>query len=125
MTQKLLISIVESSLHPNYSELYRQKDLKEVKVNSIRKAISKIKANPPAYIVAEFFYAYSSNYSGVSKSNLDVLLVSLQKYSPDTKVIVLVEKEDFKYIDALYALDFPVHGVFVHPTTAVQLEKLL
>lgn len=125
MAQKTLISIVESLLHPNYSELYQQKKLTETKVNSIRKAINIFKKAPVDFIVAEFFYAYSTNYSGVSKSNLDVLLVSLRKYSPHTKVIVLAEKAEFKYIEVLNALDYPLHAVLVHPTTADQMETLL
>lgn len=125
MAQTNLISIVESTLHPNYSDLYQKKGLTETKVNSIRKAISIIKKQPVDYIVAEFFYAYSTNYSGVSKSNLDVLLVSLMKYSPKTKVIVLAEKSEYKYVNVLDALDFPVHAVLVHPTNAAQIELLL
>jgi len=120
-----IISIVESSMHPNYSELYREKGLSETKVNSIRKAINLVKKQPVKYIIAEFFYAYSTNYSGVHKSNLDVLLVSLRKYSPDTRVIVMVEKSEFQYVNVLDALDFPIHAVLVHPVKPAQLESLL
>lgn len=120
-----IISVVESSMHPNYSDLYSRKGLHEVKVNSIRQAISLIKKQPVQYIVAEFFYAYSTNYSGVHRSNLDVLLLSLQKYSPDTRVIVLVEKSEQKFISVLDALDFPLHAVLVHPVPSIHLEKLL
>jgi hypothetical protein len=125
MKQKSLVSIVESSMHPNYSELYSKKGLIETKVNSIRKAISQIKKTPVDYIVAEFFYAYSTNYSGVHKSNLDVLLISLAKYSPQTRVIVLVEKKEHQYVEVLNALNFPLHGVLVHPARAEQIEALL
>lgn len=116
-----IVSIVESSMHPNFSELYREKGLTEVKVNSIRKAINLLKKTPVAYIVAEFFYAYSTNYSGVHKSNLDVLLVSLRKYSPNTRIIVLVDKQEKQYVKVLDALDFPLHAVLVHPVSANQL----
>lgn len=125
MRNPVLISVVESSMHPNYSELYGQKGLSEIKVNSIRKAISLIKKYPVKYIVAEFFYAYSTNYSGVHKSNLDVLLISLQKYSPQARVIVLVEKNELQYINVLTALNYPLHAVLVHPVSWQQLVKLL
>ena len=125
MSKPSLISIVESSMHPNYSELYRKKGLSETKVNSIRKAISLIKKQPADYIVAEFFYAYSTNYSGVHKSNLDVLLVSLGKYSPNTKVIVLVEKEESRFVNVLDSLPITVHAVLIHPTTVTQMQDLL
>lgn len=120
-----IISVVESSMHPNYSDLYSQKGLCEIKVNSIRKTINLIKKHTVKYIVAEFFYAYSTNYSGVHKSNLDVLLLSLQKYSPETKVIVLVEKVEYKFVNVLETLKYPLHAVLVHPVSKQQLEKIL
>ena len=120
-----IISIIESSMHPNYSELYRRKGLSETKVNSIRKAINLVKKQPVKYIIGEFFYAYSTNYSGVHKSNLDVLLVSLRKYSPSTRMIVLVEKNELQYVNVLNALDFPLHGVLVHPVEPEEMTALL
>jgi hypothetical protein len=120
-----IISIVESAIHPNYSELYASKGLSEIKVNSVRKAINLIKKQSPRFIVAEFFYAYSTNYSGVHKSNLDVLLVSLRKYSPDTRIIVLSDKEDARFINVLDALDYPLHAVLIHPTTRADMQKLI
>ena len=120
-----IISIVESSMHPNFSELYHEKGLTEVKVNSIRKAINLLKRAPVRYIVAEFFYAYSTNYSGVQKSNLDVLLISLRKYSPRTRVIVLVDKEEKQYVEVLDALGMPVHAVLVHPVAVDQISGYL
>lgn len=120
-----IISVVESSLHPNYTALYRGKGLYEVKVNSIRKSISLIKKCPVQYIVSEFFYAYSTNYSGVHQSNLEVLLLSLQKYSPQTRVIVLVEKTEQQFIKVLDRLDYPLYAVLAHPVSSEQMERLL
>lgn len=112
-------------MHPNYTALYHKKGLSETKVNSIRKAISLVKKQSVDIIVAEFFYAYSTNYSGVHKSNLDVLLVSLLKYSPRTRVIVMVQKEEKDYLTVLDAIDYPIHAVLVHPISAEQMEAAL
>ena len=125
MKQLSLVSIIESAMHPNYSDLYIKKGLTEIRVNSIRKAIGLLKKQQVDYIVAEFFYAYSTNYSGVHKSNLDVLLISLRKYSPHTRVIILVEKKEYQYVDVLYALDFPLHAVLIHPTSSEQVANLI
>lgn len=125
MSETDIISIVESSMHPNYSALYLEKGLSELKVNNIRKAINLIKKHTPKYVIAEFFYAYSTNYSGVHRSNLDVLLISLRKYSPNTKVIVFSDKEDASYIKVLDSLDYPLHGFLVHPTCKEQMQRLL
>ena len=120
-----IISIIESPLHPNFSALYRENGLNETKVNSIRKAINLVKKKPVSFVVAEFFYAYSTNYSGVHKSNLDVLLISLRKYSPETRVLVLCEKSEHRYVKVLDELDFPVHAVLLHPVSESDMQPLL
>jgi hypothetical protein len=73
----------------------------------------------------EFFYAYSTNYSGIYKSNIEVLLVSLIKYSPKTKVIVLANKKEIKHVGVLDAVDYPLHGVLQLPTSSDKIEALL
>ncbi|MCH9746031.1 MAG: hypothetical protein K0U04_04820 [Proteobacteria bacterium] len=125
MPNPIAISIVESILFPDCSDLYLRKNITELRVNSIRKALTLIKKNPIDFIVVEFFYAYSTNYSGIYKSNLEVLLVSLIKYSPKTKVIVLAKKKEIKYIGVLDTVDYPVHGVLQLPVSLTQIESLL
>jgi hypothetical protein len=97
----------------------------ERRVNSIRKALTLIKKQPVEFIVVEFFYAYSTNYSGIYKSNIEVLLVSLIKYSPKTKVIVLANKKEIKHVGVLDAVDYPLHGVLQLPTSSDKIEALL
>ena len=121
MPEKTIISVVESLMHPNYSDFYQKNGLQETRVNSIRKAINHVKKQPVNFLVAELFYAYSTKYSGVHKSNLDVLLISLNKYSPQTKVIVLVTKEEKQYVSELEQLNFPIHRVLVYPVTIEDL----
>ncbi len=121
---KTLFSIIESSGHPNASELYDSLGIKETKITSMRKAIAALKKQQPDYIVAEFFYGYGNNYAGVNISNLDVLLYSLQKYSAHTKVIVLVDKEEYKYVDKLNNI-INLHDVFKFPVSKDQLLKSL
>lgn len=125
MPNPIAISIVESILFPDCSDLYLRKNITELRVNSIRKALTLIKKTPIDFIVVEFFYAYSTNYSGIYKSNLEVLLVSLIKYSPKTKVIVLAKKKEIKYIGVLDTVDYPVHGVLQLPVSLTQIESLL
>ena len=90
----------------------------------MRKAIAAIKKQQPDFIVAEFFYGYGNNYAGVNISNLDVLLYSLQKYSADTKVIVLVDKSEFKHVDKLNDI-IKLHDVFKFPISKEQMRKSL
>ena len=124
MSAKTLFSIIESSAHPNFSALYDSLDIKESKINSMRKAIAALKKQQPDFIVAEFFYGYGNNYAGVNISNLDVLLYSLQKYSAQTKVIVLVDKNEFQYVDKLNNI-IKLHDIFKFPVNKKQLQDSL
>lgn len=124
MATATLFSIIESSGHPNFSELYRSLGIVENKIPSMRKAISMLKKQQPDYIVAEFFYGYGNNYAGVNISNLDVLLYSLQKYSAHTKVIILVDKNEFKYVDKLNDI-IKLHDILKHPVSKAQMQASL
>ena len=124
MTEKTLFSIIESAAHPNFTELYSSLEIKESKINSMRKAIAALKKQQPDFIVAEFFYGYGNNYAGVNISNLDVLLYSLQKYSAHTKVIVLVDKSEFKYVDKLNEI-IKLHDILKFPINKKQLQESL
>ena len=124
MSAKTLFSIIESSAHPNFSALYNSLNIEESKINSMRKAIATLKKQQPDFIVAEFFYGYGNNYAGVNISNLDVLLYSLQKYSAHTKVIVLVDKSEFKYVDKLNEI-ISLHDILKFPVNSKQLQESL
>jgi hypothetical protein len=124
MSEKNLFSIIESPLHPDFSALYRRLGLDEVRLASMRKAISALKSRTPDIVVAEFMYGYGNNYAGVNVSNLDVFLYSLQKYSSDSTIIVMADKREVQYVDKLRAL-FPLHAVLQHPVTAQDMEACL
>ncbi|MDH3354609.1 MAG: hypothetical protein OEL79_05280 [Chromatiales bacterium] len=90
----------------------------------MRRAIGQLKRQSPDYIVAEFSYAYSSNYSAIHTSNLDVLLHSLKRYSPETKVIVLVNRDELEYVDHIREL-FPLHAILSYPVNKGEVRELL
>jgi hypothetical protein len=119
-----LFSIAESPTHPDFSDLYQRLGITEVKLGSMRKAISELKKQTPDVVVAEFFYGYGNNYAGVNISNLDVLLFSLQKAAPEARVIVLVEKSERQYVDKLNDI-LPLHAVLQQPVSAVDMEAVL
>jgi hypothetical protein len=125
MPSPVVVSIIESILFPDCSDLYQRNGIIELRVNSVRKAIALIKKQPVSFIMVEFFYAYSTNYSGIYKSNIEVLLVSLGKYSPNTKVIILAKKTEIEFIHVLNAVDYPLHGVLQLPTSLVKVEGMI
>lgn len=91
---------------------------------STRKAISALKADKPDFVVAEFIYGYGNNYAGVNICNLDVFLYSLQKYAPQAKVIIFVDKEEKKFTARLTEL-FPLHGILQYPIREPEFRALL
>jgi len=103
--------------------MFKRLGVKEIQVTSTRKAINALKTHQPDFIFAEFYYGYGNNYAGVNVSNLDVLLSSLPKYSPATKTIVFVQKEEEQYVGKLHAL-YSLHGAFLHNTPEHILEEL-
>lgn len=120
----VIFSIIESPLHPDFSELYQELGLQQIKLSSMRKAMSELKKQTPDFVVAEFFYGYGNNYAGVNISNLDVFLHSLQRYAPMAKVIVLVDKSERQYVDKLLEM-FPLHGILAQPVQTGDINKLL
>ena len=124
MAAPTLLSVVESAAHPNLSSTYAQLGIAETRLNSMRKALAALKQQPYDYIIAEFFYGYGSNYAGVNISNLDVMLYSLQTYSPDSRVIVLVEKSERDYVGKLNEI-FPLHAVLQYPVSTHDIERTL
>lgn len=124
MTAPVLFSILESPGHPNFAALYRRLGIVESRFNSMRAALQALKRQRPDYIAAEFFYGYGNNYAGVNISNLDVMLYSLQKYAPQARVIVLVEKDQRQYVDPLQAI-LPLHAILIQPVTEAQMQAVL
>jgi len=124
MSTATLFSIIESPMHPDFSSVYNRAKIQEIKFSSMRKAISKLKKQQPDYVVAEFFYGYGNNYAGVNISNLDVFLYSLQRYAPQARVIVMVDKSEQQYVDKLQEL-FSLHAVLQHPVSGALIEKVL
>ena len=124
MSKSVVFSIIESPLHPNFTQLYQKLGFENIQVNSMRKAISQLKKQKPGYVVAEFIYGYGNNYAGVNVSNLDVFLHSLQKYAPEAKVIAMVEKHEVKHVPKLLDL-FTLHAVLQFPVSQEALLSVI
>ena len=124
MSKKVVFSIIVSPLHPNFIDLYQSLGIENVQFNSMRKAISHLKKQKPDFVVADFLYGYGNNYAGVNVSNLDVFLHSLQKYAPEAKIIVMVEKEELKHVDKLANL-FSLHAVLKYPVSEKEMSDKL
>lgn len=120
-----VLSIIESPAFPKMvSPLLESLGIKEIQVSSMRKAMNTLKKHKPDFIIAEFFYGFGNNYAGVNVSNLDVLLSSLPKYSPHTRTIVFVQKEEQQYVSKLHDI-YPLHAAFPHSVPDYILQEAL
>jgi len=120
-----VLTIIESPTFPKMvPPLLESLGIKEIPVSSMRKAMNVLKKQKPDFIIAEFFYGYGNNYAGVNVSNLDVLLSSLPRYSPDTRTIVFVQKEEQQYVVKLHDL-YPLHAAFPHSVPEYILKEAL
>lgn len=124
MSKKTILSIVDTPTHPGFSSLYRELGFEETRVQSQRKAISALKTCKPDYVVGEFVYTYHTYYQATNISNLDVFLNSLVKYSPHTRVVVLVNRADREHVEGLNAI-VPLHAVLTLPVSEPQMRAVL
>lgn len=121
---KTIYSVIESPTHPYLTPIYKKLGLDELCFRSMRKLIKKIKQNQPDFIAAEFFYGYGNNYAGINLSNLDVMLYTLQRYSPKTKVIVFVDKDEYQFVTELNKI-LPLHATLIKPISEDKISKVI
>jgi DNA-binding NtrC family response regulator len=121
---KTLFSIIESPLHPRLSPLFTRLGFEEVQLTSTRKAVSQLKKQPPDLVVADFVYGYSNNYSGIHISNLDVFLMSMQKFAPGTRVIILAAANELEYAQKMREI-CPIAAILPFNVTEAELANVL
>ena len=124
MSKPTLYSVIESRIHPQFSQLYQQLGIKEEQFTSTRKAMSTIKKYPPDYLIADFRYGYSNNYAGVNISNLDVMLMAMQRYSPETTVIIIAAKHEIHHVSELEDI-YPIYAILQFPVVELQMKQLI
>jgi hypothetical protein len=121
MVDQELLAIVELGGYPNFIPLYQRLNYRVEMVNSVRKAQSWLKRHHPRVVVTEF---YSDPQFRDRMSNLESLLATLERYSIDARIIVLIEA---KYLQRLERLKsrFPVHAVLTFPIDEKAMQDAL
>jgi DNA-binding NtrC family response regulator len=107
-----LLSIIEVGGYPDFSNIYQQAGFQVLSATSMRKALSLLKKEAPAVVVAEF--NFQSDFRDRT-SSLESLLATIQGKHPETRVIIFYEKEHVAQINKLkelfdisVALTFPI-----------------
>ncbi|MBU0655732.1 MAG: hypothetical protein KJ914_11470 [Gammaproteobacteria bacterium] len=121
---KTLFSLIESPAHPNFSALYQQLGIREERFSAARKLHKALQQQQPDFLVGEFIYGYGNNYAGANVCNLDVTLRALQRFAPNTKIIVFCSKDEMQHIDKLAAL-FSLHAVITLPANVQAMKTAL
>lgn len=125
MSKPIVFSLIESPTHPKLSSLYDDMGYEEMQFRSIRKAMNAFKKHKPDVIVAEFFYKYSTNYSSNHISNLDSLLITLQKYpNYEPKIILLVTKKEYQFVSKLEE-HYKIAHVLTQPVVEHDIKSFL
>lgn len=102
MTVLSIYSLLDAPECPRFSALYSELGYTEHQFNSQRKIISALNKSKPDVITAQFLYAYSNNYASNHFSNLDTLLITLQKESGQKPAFIFfVYKDEAKYLEEM------------------------
>ena len=116
-----LISIVEIGGYPDFTSLYQQFGYQTEQAKSVRKAIALMKKNAADIIVAEF--NFQSDFRDRT-SNLETLLATIQGKYPQTRVIVMFERE-YQHAFARLQDSYPVDAALRFPVTSEEMEQAL
>jgi len=115
---KTLLSIIELGGYPDFRAIYERAGFKVETIRSVRKAITALRTLKPDVIVAEF--NYQSDFRDRT-SSLESLLATMQRL-PDTKLIVLYEKE-FEHQLPRVTSRFALHATLPFPIDEARLEQ--
>ncbi|MCB1752728.1 MAG: hypothetical protein KDI74_13485 [Gammaproteobacteria bacterium] len=117
----MLLSIVEMGGYPDFTSLYRRAGYRPEKVHSMRNAQAWLKKNRPEVVVAEFHFDPELRDR---MSNLESLLAGLQRFAPQAKVIVFIERAHRTRLEKVRTR-YAVRGALDYPIEETALEELL
>ena len=120
MSRPVLLSIVELGGYPNFKPLYEAAGFRVIVETRMRKAMSTIKKEKPAVIVAEF--NFQSDFRDRT-SSLESMMSVVERLS-GTRVIVFYEKEYGHQFERLLAVQ-KFYRTFTFPIPEQELARCL
>ena len=120
MSQPVLLNVIELLGYPNQRELFERLGYRVMTEFAVRKAISLMRKEKPAVIVADFYFQPDFRDR---VSNLESLLAAAQTYK-DVKVIVLYEAPHAHALERLQQR-FRIHAAMTLPVSEAGLENAL
>lgn len=116
----LLLSVIELLGYPNLRPLYERLGYRVLTEFSVRKAISLMRKEKPAVIVADFYFQPDFRDR---VSNLESLLATAQSHK-DVKVLVLYESTHEHALERL-RVRFRIDAALTLPVRETELEGVL
>lgn len=116
----LLLSVIELLGYPNLRLVYERLGYRVLTEFAVRKAISLMRKEKPAVIVADFYFQPDFRDR---VSNLESLLATAQSHK-DVKVLVLYESAHEHALERLRAR-FRIDAALTLPVREAELEALL
>lgn len=117
-SNKILLAVIEQGGYPDFSALYEAQGYTVETVKSPRKAISFLKKNSIAMLVAEF--NFQTDFRDRT-SSLESIMASAQ-HQKDIKVVIFIDqsnKERFEKVSSRFA----IHQTLTFPIDEAQLSQ--
>lgn len=116
-----LLFIIEYGIYPELIRALQQSSYSVQVEHQMRKAISFLKKRRPAVVVAEF---YHDPVFRDRVSNLESMLAHLQRKLPDSRLIVLYNREDRPFLEQVMGR-FPIDHTLELPVSPEQLLEVV
>ena len=120
LEHRSLLSVIELLGYPNLGPVYQRLGFRVMTEFSVRKAISLLRKEKPAVIVADFYFQPDFRDR---VSNLESLLATAQSHK-DVKLLVLYESAHEHALERVRAR-FRIDAALTLPVNQAELESLL
>jgi DNA-binding NtrC family response regulator len=119
-SDKTLLAVIEQGGYPDFTSLYEAQGYQVVTVKSPRKAISFLKKNPTAILVAEF--NYQTDFRDRT-SSLESIMASTQ-HQKEIQVIIFIDKSNQERFEKVRSR-FAIHQTLMFPIDEAQLSQAI
>lgn len=117
LSEKTLLAVVEQGGYPDFTGLYESMGYNVVMVKTPRKAISYLKKNPVALLVAEF--NFQTDFRDRT-SSLESIMASTQHQNA-INVVILLDKANIERFERVSSR-FAIHNTLTFPFDEEQLR---
>lgn len=119
-SEKILLAVVEQGGYPDFTTLYEAMGYDVVTVKTPRKAITFLKKNPVAMLVAEF--NFQTDFRDRT-SSLESIMASVQ-HQQAINVVIFLDKDNVERFERVSSR-FTIHNTLTFPFDEAQLKAAI